>query len=515
MLPGDRFKRWIEGLSESWKDRLRGWVLRSIGEGITKTLEDMEPGAIESFKAALIKMRDNPLTPPEMVTFYDKALTPGNWLTELIAGLIMALGALPAVLGAGGPLGNLMTYIQERELKTFRIDPIAVMTAWWRDPQKYASLFDDLRDQGWSAERIEALKFYTRVMPSPRDIVGFLAHEVFEPDMVTKYSLLSEWDVIDKEYPKKIGLFEDELKLWWMDHWKHPEWGTIQELRHRDKITDQDVKDWFRLVEIPEYWRAPMLEVLWGLPNRIEIRMMARYLDMSKQEIMDLLKKAGLHEDFRADAADFMMIMGLTGYWSDMLRGGWMNPEEVKADIDARGFKPITAERIYKRLVKSSQPEKVTAARDLTVAQIIRWVKLDEVARRDQGVDLLMDLNYTMGQALFIMEGYLGELGSPETFDEFKNITQKYRQAIGLEAKPMGEEIKKAGEEVVRLTKEIETLNRAIEEEKAKFVDQEVLPEETTAKVTELQVARNRAESELFTARLDYDRLVAEWRHGE
>ncbi|GAI71210.1 unnamed protein product, partial [marine sediment metagenome] len=282
------------------------------------------------------------------------------------------------------------------------MNPAQVITAWRRDKPTYEKYFDDLKDLGWDDDRIEALKFFTEVYPTPRDYVGFLAHEVFEPDMIEKYGLLSEWGVIDKEPAKKIGLEEDILKLYWMDHWEHPEWGTIRELRHRDQITDQDVKDWFRLVEIPEYWRPKMLEVLWGLPNRIEIRMMARYLDMSKGEIEDLLKKAGLHEDFRSDAADFMMIMGLTGYWSAMLSKGWMSPAEVKADIDARGFKEITAERMYKRLVSADKPERTAAERDLTKTDIYKGVKTGAITR-GEAVELLMDLGFDEEEADFLL----------------------------------------------------------------------------------------------------------------
>ncbi|GAJ09935.1 unnamed protein product [marine sediment metagenome] len=122
------------------------------------------------------------------------------------------------------------------------MNPAQVITAWRRDKPTYEKYFDDLKDLGWDDDRIEALKFFTEVYPTPRDYVGFLAHEVFEPDMIEKYGLLSEWGVIDKEPAKKIGLEEDILKLYWMDHWEHPEWGTIRELRHRDQITDQDVK---------------------------------------------------------------------------------------------------------------------------------------------------------------------------------------------------------------------------------------------------------------------------------
>jgi len=86
--------------------------------------------------------------------------------------------------------------------------------------------------------------------------------------------------------------------------------------------------------------------------------------------------------------------------------------------------------------------------------------------------------------------------------------------ATGREEKPMPEELKKAAEEVVRLTGEVESLEESITEEKAGLVEGEVLPPEATARLEELQVFKNRAISELERVKSEYDRLVAEWRHG-
>uniref|UniRef100_A0A6H2A332 Uncharacterized protein n=1 Tax=viral metagenome TaxID=1070528 RepID=A0A6H2A332_9ZZZZ len=515
MAPGDRFKNWIEGLAESWKDRFRGWMASWLMNGVNDFLGSNEAESIDLAQEILNKIRDDPNTPQEIKDLINKLTAGTHPIPVIIIVIVAAFMIIPMITSVAQPLGRLLEYSQDKFFASYRFDPMSVITAWRRDPEKYAWLFNDLDDKGMSEERREALKFLTEVYPSPRDIVDFLAHEVFEPDMAAKYSLLSDWDGIDKEFAKKIGIEEDILKLYWMDHWKHPEWGTITELRHRDQIEDQDVRDWFRLVEIPEYWREKMLNVMWSMPNRIEIRMMARYLDLSKVEIEDLLKKAGLHEDYRSDSADFMMIMGLTGYWADMLSKGWMTAEEVESDIDSRGFNPVTAERLYKRLVKANQPEKVAEARDLTVAMIIRWVKLDEAGRRSQGVELLVDLNYTGEQAEFIMEGYLGDMGSPETFEDFKGLTQKYRQAIGASAKPVPEELIKAGKELVEVTKEVERLREAVEAEEKTLIEQEVLPEEATARRDELRVTLHRAEAELARIQTNYNALVAEWKHGE
>jgi len=46
------------------------------------------------------------------------------------------------------------------------------------------------------------------------------------------------------------------------------------------------------------------------------------------------------------------------------------------------------------------------------------------------------------------------------------------------------------------------------------MIDQKVLPEETTKRLKSLKVKRNRAISQLELARSEYNRHVAEWKHG-
>jgi len=175
MLPGARFNIWIEGVAASWKDKLRGWALRIIAEGVFKGFESMEPGAIDAYRAALTKIKDNPLTPPEMKEFYEKALTPGNPFSVGAGMITILVGSIMALLGGAVPLGNLIQYDQDRLLKSYRLDPIQAITAWRRDPIKYADVFADLKDQGWDDSRIEALKFFTLLFPSRQDLVRYTA----------------------------------------------------------------------------------------------------------------------------------------------------------------------------------------------------------------------------------------------------------------------------------------------------------------------------------------------------
>ncbi|MBA7578410.1 hypothetical protein ES708_20272 [subsurface metagenome] len=322
--------------------------------------------------------------------------------------------------------------------------PPEFMTAEWT-PEK---LIEDLQDQGWSSDAVDRGLEASKVMPTPSDIIAFLAHEVFEPDMIKKYGLLSEWDVIDKEYAKRIGLDEETLKLYWINHWVHPALSSVYDMLHRDLIEPKDVDEYYRLVEIPEYWRDSLTELSWDVPNRIEIRMMTRYLDMPKTKVMKMLQYAGLKEEFRSDGADFMMVMGLQGYWSTMYRNGWLNAEGLLKEIEAKELEPVTAERVYKMIVKAEAPARIEEGRTLTRALIMKGYKLgfetDYVKgiTKEQCVELLMvQQNYDKPEAEYIVDVEEAGWGSPETPLEFKRLVNAQRKAMGEEVKEIPQEV--------------------------------------------------------------------------
>ena len=76
MLPGERLRNWIGETGTYFSEKLGGWVVKSIAGGVTKTLEDVEPGAIDSYRDALTKLRADPNTPEDLKAFIDKVITP-------------------------------------------------------------------------------------------------------------------------------------------------------------------------------------------------------------------------------------------------------------------------------------------------------------------------------------------------------------------------------------------------------------------------------------------------------
>ena len=498
-----------------WRDRLRGWMSSWLQRGFNELIEGMEPEGIELVQKTLSSISDHPATPQEMKDIISILTAGRHPLPLLIIIPIAVLMFIPTITSIFQPLGNLLRYVQERIFHSWRLDPMAVITAWRRDPEAYAHLFDDLKDQGWNDARIEALKFVTLFYPAPADLIRWQAREVFEPEMIARYGLDSEFGAIEKEPFYKAGMTDEQILNYWRAHWEHASWMQVVEMLHRGLLTEKEVYDWFRVVEIPPYWRNLLIQTAYTWPTRVDVR---RWWDMrtiDETELRRLYSGMG----YRGENLDNYILWTkvYTEFPSLMARWtkGWITEDDVRRELAALGMPAERVETMIQEKIKPEEAARVEDGRALTKTEIYKGVK-KELITWEQGIELLMELDYGYDEADYILAINVGVLeGSPETFAEFKDLTTKYRRATGREVKPMSEELKKAADEVVRVTGDIEALNLAIKEEKAGLIEGEVLPPEATARLEELQVTRNRAESELMRVKLDYDRLIAGWRHGE
>jgi len=513
--PGDRLKNWIDGLGEAWKDRLRGWMASWILKGVDDLIAEKEPEIINLTRETLEKVKATPDIPPEMVNVINKALSTGDFFSTII-GLIMIIpGSLSALLGLGAPIGRDWEYKQELIWRTSRLDPMAVITAWRRDPSKYEHYFQDLREQGWTDERIEALKFVTLFYPGANDLVNWQAKEVFEPAMISKYGLRDELGELRRDDFYKAGMSDEQIDNYWMAHWEHPQLNTIIEMLRRTDFTEDDFRAWFRLVEIPPYWREKLIQVSYEIPTRVDVR---RFWDMrtiTEARLREIYAQQGYHGQ---DLDDYVLWTKVYSAMPDLIsrwKNGWISLDEVRSTLIGYGMPADRLEEIIQTKIEPESQARTTAEKDLTKTEIYKGVKFGVISW-SEGIELLMDLGYSEDEADYILTINVEVLtGSPHNYADFKNITDKWRKSSGMDLDPKRLEIRQAAGVVVSLTRDIQVLQDAIKAEERLLVDQEILPAAATAKRDGLRVKLHRAEAELSSARNRYDLLRAEISHSD
>jgi len=338
---------------------------------------------------------------------------------------------------------------QLKELSQIRLDPGSVITAWRRDPAKYEMLFQDLKDSGWNDDRIEALKFFTLYYPSPAELVHWTAREVFEPDKIAKYGLMADADKLRRDDFYKAGMDDEQIDNHWIAHWEHASWMQVVEMLHRKLITEQDVKDWFPLVEVAPYWADNLIQMAYSWPTRVDVR---RWRDMA---VIDQTQLRTLYEG-----------MGYHGEWLDLyclwtevynrfpdlvarFRNGWITEGDVKSELITLGMPAERVEEMWQAKFKPEAAAQVEEERKATATEIMKGVKTGYISRAE-GVEMLGDLGYNAEVADFKLDVYLGvSSGSPETYGEFKRMTQLYLAARGLPAKIPPEDLIQAEKNVV------------------------------------------------------------------
>jgi hypothetical protein len=181
--------------------------------------------------------------------------------------------------------------------------------------------------------------------------------------------------------------------------------------------------------------------------------------------------------------------------------------------LDLR-YAAVDVELILKIYRAQLKPPTLPEPKEASKADIVAGVKRG-VITPEEGYVMLIHLGFLPEAATFILSLIPSASAlSPATFAEFQDQTQRYRLAAGIGGKPVSEEIKRAGAQLVKLNAEVAALDRAVKTEQATLATGEGLPPEATARLKELQVSRNHALAELHRVQVEYDALVADWKHA-
>ena len=167
-------------------------------------------------------------------------------------------------------------------------------------------------------------------------------------------------------------------------------------------MTEDDVRSWFRLVEIPPYWRDKLIAISWAVPTRVDVR---RFWDMRTNDearLREIYTAQGYHGK---DLEDYVLWTKIYVDFPDLMtryKNGWLSLENVRSELVGLGMTAERAEELIQTKVKAVASEKLAPERDLTMTQIVKGVK-KAVISREQGAVLLQDMGYDPYEAAYIL----------------------------------------------------------------------------------------------------------------
>lgn len=438
---GDFVKRAVDDMSSWWKDRLRGWMASWVSKGVMELFDAFEPDLRAEVKPMLLRMREIEGLPDDFKVIIDRAVEEKSAIQfaailPYLIGIVIGLG-----MGAATPAARVGSYQLDKLIHSARFDPGTITRLWLRNPELYEKFWQDLRDQGWNEDRVNAAKELAFIMPPATDVITWAAREVFEPTLREKYQ-------IDKDLPpdylawaEKVGITGEVAKNYWAAHWALPGSGEIAEMWRRGILTDKDVSDFWVELDMVPWVRDYLFEIFRAWPTRVDIR---RFWDMGTIDEARLEELYKGHGYRGKDLEDYMLWTKVYTAFPDLMaryRNGWVTPEQVVNKLIGLGMTPERAQMFMETKMKAPVgEERVQAERDLTKSEIYAGVK-KAVITWEEGLTMLQALGYDREEAEFILEIRVGAGASPESYLELMKWVQDWRKTAGLEAKEISEEL--------------------------------------------------------------------------
>jgi len=455
MSISQRITSTIEDWRKLWGEALRNFLSKVLAWGIELFFDVIAKSASPKLTPFIETLEKTGKVPPELKPLLDEIKTPSGEVAALFAqsaGSQLVGGALGAIINA---IFLPLAYAINSLTRNVILDEGQLLALWLRDKLPEDKLREYLSWKGRAEDDIDGLIELTKYIPSAPEQVSWLAREVYEPEMVSKYGLDDELPNYEETDFKKVGVTPEQMRNYWRAHWEHASWTQVIEMLHRGELTESDVWEWFRLVEIPPFWRQKLINVSWNVPTRVDVR---RWWDMrtiDEARLREIYQWLGYHgkdlEDYikwTKVYTDFPMMMA-------RFKNGWITEDDIRSWLISLDIPSERVEQFIQEKTKPEKPERVAKERDLTKTEIYKGVKKGLISWQE-GVELLLDLGYDEFEANYILAINVGALeGSPETYPEFKHITQLYRKSQGLKAMEVPQEIIDASKELAKARAEL------------------------------------------------------------
>jgi len=169
-----------------------------------------------------------------------------------------------------------------------------------------------LEEMGFTKERIMEMKKLWDIIPPVQDILMMVAKEAFEPDEIEKYGLGSEFPEEQSEWLTKMGLSRYWQEKYWAAHWDYPSFGQVITCLQRGALkpdgkpfTADDVYDYYRVIEIPPFWRHMMTQIQYIPYTRVDTRRMHAMGVLTDDELVRAYTDQGYNEEKAGKMAEF------------------------------------------------------------------------------------------------------------------------------------------------------------------------------------------------------------------
>ena len=321
------------------------YALGYVGTGIAKGVKHIVTEAYTKLMPIFEDLMEEAELSEESRDSIRRIAVSGEFGLNAAISFLLGVTLYPAISTATAPAWRIAEHNMDAKIHSAILPPDVLLHGKWRHLITEDQYQADMLKHGYNDADILGYENVMKFYPTPQDLVNWQAKEVYEPDAIKKYGLDDEFENLTLDPFLKAGMNEDQIKNFWRAHWVHASWRQVAEMLHRGQLTTDEVKEWFRLVEIPPFWREKFINISYNPVTRVDLRR--------------------------------------------LFRNGIYDREQVKAGYEALGSDPEIAEY----LTQWTEVEYSPADKDLTKSEILKKYRLGE-AESGTVTEMLSVLGY-------------------------------------------------------------------------------------------------------------------------
>ena len=181
-----------------------------------------------------------------------------------------------------------------------------IQLLFWRKIFNERRAIHELNRTGYTSEDAQNVIDSWEVIPSIQDLLWMVGKEAFEPRQIERYGLEDEFPHEQRIWLEKQGLSEYWQRKYWVSHWSYPSPQQVLELLHRGKLDPEDVFEYYKVVEMPPYWRKKLMEASYKVYTRVDLRRMEELNIVKGMEaLVKGYKEQGYDEEHATNMAKF------------------------------------------------------------------------------------------------------------------------------------------------------------------------------------------------------------------
>lgn len=235
---------------------------------------------------------------------------------------------------------------------------------YWRGILSKEDAENRLSELSFTPDRIREIMASWEVIPSPQDLLWMVGKEAFEPDQIRKFGLDQEFPTDQLKWLNKQGISSEWAMKYWAAHWDYPSEGRVLDLYHRGIISDSDLDAFYRVIEMPPYWRDKLKQASYSLYPRIDLRRMHDLGVVTEEEV---------YENFRGEGYDDKHAKNMTAF---LLKFNELNDKDLSLSQIRKAYESdmITESRAVEMLRGLSYT-------DEQIDLLLRSIEYDEMVK--------------------------------------------------------------------------------------------------------------------------------------